>query len=246
MPKGTKHGSNQLEIAYVHGRIDAKVESAVETAVSREIELWSHRFSIDPMELKQELGVVPVSSSNDWLRNLRMASGGRRSASSSVESSEQARNNGAQNNRSGNSQDAPGQMMALPEPKAKRGNSKIKKYWAAMTPQQRAAEMAKRLSKREDLTSGQRKQLASLRTSAAGKLTPEKRAENRERQRKLRAAQKAGVKPVGRNGKAMLSKEERAAKQRIYQARNVAKRQGLPVPPLPGKERAVEVQSDVA
>jgi hypothetical protein len=103
------------------------------------------------------------------------------------------------------------------------GNSK-KGGWSKMTPKQRSAEMARR------------------NLVARGKVqSKQKRDSNAARKRK-RAEEKARLvahgRKLSRNGRIILSPEERAAKQKIYVERSTLRAQGVPedqLPPLPGK-----------
>lgn len=92
-------------------------------------------------------------------------------------------------------------------------------YWARMTPAQRAAEMARRLSKRGNLTAGQAKAIKTLKLAAAS--------------RPSKAKQKPGVK-IGANGHKYLveTPEQIAARKRRYHERYQAKKRGETQLPL--------------
>lgn len=93
------------------------------------------------------------------------------------------------------------------------------KYWAAMTPEERAAEMKRR----------QKKWSSEAKARWSGKRSPKlssleaRRKRDREKKREQRAKKKAKLSSTA------------AAKQKIYAARNFAKAHGLPIPPLPAK-----------
>lgn len=83
-------------------------------------------------------------------------------------------------------------------------SSKQAEFWAKFSPEEKAAEMAHRLSKRKNLTDIQKKQLKSLRAKAKG-VDPRKPKTDR----------------------------KQLDKQRVYQARYEARKKGLPEPALP-------------
>lgn len=120
----------------------------------------------------------------------------------------------------------------------KRQNPKMAAYWAKMTPQERATEQVRRLSKIKNKTARIKKMIKSLKLIADGVDPIEvRRNSNRERLRKQREKKRAPVtaeEKVGRNGHRypVQTPEEKQAKMIRYHERHVAKRAGLPVPPL--------------
>lgn len=93
-------------------------------------------------------------------------------------------------------------------------------YWERMTPAQRSAEMARRLSKRGNLTPSQIKAIRTLKKTAAGR--PPKA--------------KPGIK-IGANGHKYVveTTEQRQVRLQRYHQRHQAKKRGDVVPPLIAK-----------
>jgi len=132
--------------------------------------------------------------------------------------------------------------------------SAIREYWAQMTPEERSKEMKRRQrvsAKKGGKMVGfginrhtAKRKLSAKSERAVAAALEEKRVRDAARKRVERSAKKApkGIpmaarptKPgtLGKNGRPLMTAEERAAKQALYRQRYEAKEKGLPLPPLP-------------
>lgn len=106
--------------------------------------------------------------------------------------------------------EAPPAVEAQPKPRRK------STYWDKLTPEERAKEMARRLRK-----------------SKWGK--PKTKAGLRAKSLKSKANGHGKAVKSGKKAPLMLNERQKAEKQKIYVARSLARKQGLPLPPLPPK-----------
>jgi hypothetical protein len=120
-------------------------------------------------------------------------------------------------------------LEAPPPVAAKRKSGKQAAYWARMNTAERAAEMARRLQKRKKLKPYQKKQLKSLQATAGSKAPKKGRTPETEKAKKGRTPKAVKKTPHYRDT------VEGIEKQRIYVARALAKKNGLPLPPLPSE-----------
>jgi hypothetical protein len=113
-------------------------------------------------------------------------------------------------------------------------DSPYKTYWQKMTPDERRKEMERRILQRNVNLNAKKKETQQERNAR-------KKRESRLRLKALRQAENQTgnkTKPIlGRNGRPLRTKEEKEAKQKVYQARHTAKKTGLPVPDLPSENR---------
>jgi hypothetical protein len=233
MPKGIKNGSDELAKAYIHGRIDATRDILIadlDKKLERELNQWCFRFALNPMEIKQDLGALPVTAQVDSVPSSGMQYAAKQRESHAVATLEVAeRAYGVRPSlspSSGNPQDAPNQIDT-PTPTSK-NSSKIKAYWAAMSPEQKAAVMRDKLiltSKKRKLLPMEKMRLVTLTNKAGNTVAPQSK-------KAARAADQAAMKARGLDA---LSDAERRAKQVTYVARAKARKKGTPLPPLPEK-----------
>jgi len=206
MPRGHENGTNiDFAIAHLHGRIEQQIQQfSAETGIS------SHRVA-------ERISTL-LSPARAWVLDhmppvQREAPGIHRpleplALAVDAHSSE-----------------------TQPAVKTRRGytGKKVHPYWSKMTPEERAEEMQRRL-----LVAAKNKKNRKL---ALAKAEQRARASKSQTNSHAKATAPAPKKPAPKkqplNTVPVLTAEQRAAKQRIYQARSTARKEGKPLPPLP-------------
>jgi hypothetical protein len=157
-----------------------------------------------------------------------------------LEGSRHSRENGAALEATAQARTHPGEKVRLNKDGTPRRN-----YWDDMTPEQRSKEMKRRMrkwspeAKTKWAAGGKTLKTVKSKTakSAKGRFSPEGLERIREAAKHRWAKQKAAAKHAAKK-----KRTNPPDKQKVYQARYEAKKNGLPAPPLPNQEMPTVTQ----
>lgn len=265
MAKGIRNGTDSYALAYIHGRIEAQLE------------YYGKALNVSADWLAEGLSALLSAQGpgvQHYLPSMREAPSGNSGAVEPVALALHAHSGQpslAITTQPGSP--APPDHQPLAPPKKTRAYAN---YWSKMTSEERAAEMARRLSTRKNLTPAQKKQLKTMKAHAKPVAAGKPNATDRIGRKKV--DQSALQKAVWARKKALRSKSSKAvaaaldekrrkdrerhrlareakkqstktppSKQAVYRERHEAKAKGLPLPPLPSAQPSANTpQEDAA